>query len=125
MRWSAAVGGARFARLVTSADRLGFSVSDVRFAAGAEADLRYPPHHWEANIVLDGNVEIVEAATGQRHRLATGDVYCVGPDDRHRFVALADSHVLSVFDPPLHGPERHDADGSLPATGPVPPGPSA
>ncbi len=117
-------GGWRAARLATAADRLGFSVSDVRFAEGGEADLHYR-HHWEANVVLEGSVEVAEMAGGGTWTLGASDVYCVGPEDRHRLRALSDLHVLSVFNPPLGGGERHDANGALPPTGPVPPGPDA
>lgn len=50
--------------------------------------------------------------------------YYVGPKDRHKLRAVTDVHLISVFCQPLRGDEQHDADGSLPPTGPVPPGPA-
>jgi len=47
----------------------------------------------------------------------------VGPRDRHRVRAHADTHLLSVFCPPLMGNEQHDEDGTLAPRGPVPSGP--
>ena len=47
----------------------------------------------------------------------------VGPEDRHRVAALSDLHLISVFNPPLAGHEQHDSEGTLPASGPLPPGP--
>lgn len=117
-------GGWRTVRLVTAADRLGFSVSDVRFEAGGEADLWYR-HHWEANLVLEGSIELTDKAAGATRTLGAGDLYCVGPEDRHRLRALEDARLLSVFNPPLRGDERHDAEGGYPPTGPLPPGPDA
>jgi len=115
-------GGSRFAKLVTTDDNLGFAISDVWFKAGREADLWYR-NHWEANIVLDGHVEITEDATGTVHTMQTGDVYCVGPKDKHHLKVVEDSHVLSIFNPPLTGNERHDDQGGYEPTGPIPDGP--
>jgi hypothetical protein len=37
--------------------------------------------------------------------------------------AITDLHLISVFNPPLRGDEQHDAEGTLPPSGPLPPGP--
>jgi len=115
-------GASRFAKLLTRADGLGFAFSDVRFKAGREADLWYK-NHWEANIVLSGTVEITDAASGKSHTISADGVYCVGPDDKHHLKAVSDVHLLSIFNPPLDGTEKHDADGAYPPTGPIPEGP--
>ena len=39
--------------------------------------------------------------------------------------AATDLRLISVFNPPIMGDENHDADGSYPPTGPIPPGPGA
>ncbi len=80
-------------------------------------------HHWEANHILAGTAEVTELATGKSWRLEAGSAYNVGPRDRHRLRALSDLHLVSIFSPPLRGDEQHDADGALPPSGPVPPGP--
>jgi L-ectoine synthase len=115
-------GAAVSARYLTADDHLGFSLTSVRLQVGAEADLWYK-HHWETNLVLDGTLEVTDDATGDVHRLGPGGLYLVGPKDRHHVKALTDLHAISVFNPPLTGAEDHDADGSYPPTGPVPPGP--
>lgn len=114
----------RTARYLKAADGLGFSLSEVNLAAGTEATLWYK-HHWEANAIIAGELEVTDLATGSSHRLGPGGVYCVGPDDRHRLVATTDVKLLSVFNPPLTGSETHDEDGSYPPGGTVPPGPGA
>ncbi len=116
-------GASRFAKLLTSAEGLGFALSDVRFQAGREADLWYR-NHWEANIVLAGTVEITDATSGKVHTVGADGVYCVGPDDKHHLKAVTDVHLLSIFNPPLAGTEVHDADGAYPPTGDIPAGPS-
>ena len=118
----AANGQARTLRMLTKGDGIGFGVSDVHFAAGAEAILWYK-HHWEANHIIAGRGEVTDLTSGQTWALAPGVAYNVGPKDRHRVRAHSDIHLLSVFCPPLVGDEQHDADGALAPSGPVPPGP--
>ena len=109
-------------QLVTKADEIGFSFSDVRLKAGAEGTLWYK-HHWEGNHVVAGTGDVTDLTTGQSWKLAPGTMYNVGPKDRHRIRCTEDMQIISVFCPPLVGDERHDSDGAYPATGPVPPGP--
>jgi len=122
MSFVRANGGTRIDRFVTAKDRLGFALSDVHFNAGREVDLWYK-NHWEANLVLEGQVEVTHRTTGERHVLGPGGLYCVGPNDPHHLKCLGEVHLLSVFNPPLEGNETHDADGAYPPTGPLPPGP--
>ena len=118
-----AVGtGTRSARYLTVNDRMGFSYNDNRIAAGSEMTLWYK-HHWEANFILSGRGTVTDLTTGQSWVLESGVLYTVGPNDRHRLVMTEDTHLVSVFCPPLRGDERHDPDGTLAASGPVPPGP--
>ena len=117
-------GAARTIRMLTQSDQVGFGLSDVHFDAGAEAVLWYK-HHWEANHILAGTCEVTDLTTKQSWRLTPSMAYYVGPKDRHKLCAITDVHLLSVFSPALKGDEQHDADGSLPPTGPIPPGPAA
>ena len=115
-------GSARSVRILLQDDGLGFTLCDVRFAAGNETRLWYK-NHWEANLILQGEGELSDLASGERRDLAPGTIYMVGPEDRHRVAALSDLHLISIFNPPLEGHEQHDAEGTLPASGPLPPGP--
>ena len=115
-------GQARVIRALTKSDGLGFSFSDVKFAAGASAVLWYK-NHWEANYIVSGTGLVEDLSTGQSWKLEPGVNYNVGPKDRHRLRAKTDLHLVSVFCPPLEGGEQHDEDGALEPSGPVPPGP--
>ena len=117
-------GKARTIRMLTQADKVGFSLSDVHVDAGAEAVLWYK-HHWEANHILAGTAEVTDLTTKHSWRLTSGMAYYVGPRDRHKLRAVTDAHLISIFCPPLRGDEQHDPDGSLPPSGPVPPGPDS
>jgi L-ectoine synthase len=115
-------GKVRTIRMITAADEMGFSLSDVRLDAGAAADLWYK-HHLEANYIAAGSGRVEDLNTAEAWDLGPDTLYCVGPEDRHRLSAETDLHILSVFCPPLRGDEQHDADGSYGPGGPVPPGP--
>ena len=110
-------------RYLSAADNLGFSLHGVRLKAGVAVELWYK-HHWEANLILEGALDLKDHASGETHHLGPGALYLVGPADRHRIEAVGDVHLISVFNPPLTGRERHDEDGAFPPTGPIPPGPS-
>jgi len=117
-------GRARTLRMLVQADDLGFGLSDVHLAPGADAVLWYK-HHWEANHILAGTGEVTDLTTGEASKLAPDVAYNVGPRDRHRLRATGDLHLLSVFCPAPRGDEQHDAEGTLPPSGPVPPGPAS
>ena len=101
-------------------DECGFTVSTPRGKAGGESNLWYK-NHVEANYVLAGEMTLEEVATGQTWELSPGAIYVVGPNDRHKSKRKTDTYVLSVFNPPLQGDETHDADGSYPPSGDIPP----
>jgi L-ectoine synthase len=109
-------------RILTKRDGVGFSFSVVRASAGTESTLWYK-NHWEANYILSGLGELEELAMGRRWTLEAGFFYVVGPEDRHVVRVFEDLEIVSVFNPPIEGMETHDADGSYPPTGPIPPGP--
>jgi L-ectoine synthase len=115
-------GRARTIRMLTQTDNVGFGFSDVHLARGADAKLWYK-HHWEANHILDGLGEVTDLTSGTSWKLEPGVAYQVGPQDRHRVRATADLHLISIFCPALRGDEQHDSEGTLPPSGPVPPGP--
>src|SRR3954452_20683062 len=117
-------GAVTSARYLAKQDGLGFSFAAVVMAAGQQVTLWYK-HHWEANFIVSGSGELEEVATGRRWPLEAGTMYVVGPKDRHVVRASKELRIVSVFNPPIVGDETHDADGSYPPTGPVPPGPPA
>jgi len=115
-------GSARTLRFLTQQDGLGFTMSDVHLAAGQKNVLWYK-HHWEANYIIAGTGEVTDLGTGKVTALEPGVMYIVGPKDRHSMRAITDLHLISIFNPPLKGDEQHDAEGTLPPSGPLPPGP--
>jgi L-ectoine synthase len=114
-------GSAKSIRMLLQEDKVGFTLCDVRLAAGNKAVLWYK-HHWEANYILSGRGIVSDLTSGKSWSLESGAMYIVGPDDRHSIEAVSDLHLISLFNPPLQGDEQHDEDGTLPSSGSLPPG---
>ena len=114
-------GSAKSIRILLQEDKVGFTLCDVRLAAGNKAVLWYK-HHWEANYILHGRGIVSDLTSGESWPLESGTMYIVGPDDRHSIEAVSDLHLISIFNPPLQGDEQHDEEGTLPSSGPRPPG---
>ena len=110
----------RAVRLVTKSDLVGFSLADVRASAGWEIDCHYK-NHVEATFIKSGELALTQVSTGKSWDVGPGDAYVVGPQDRHHVSTKTETHAVTVFNPPLVGNEKPDADGSYPPTGDVPP----
>jgi L-ectoine synthase len=105
--------GWRSRRLLLRRDQLGFSLHDTTVSAGTELNLQYK-HHFEACYCLEGEAELVDLASGERHRIAPGTMYALDEHDRHTITVQRDLRLVCVFNPALTGAEVHDADGSFP-----------
>jgi L-ectoine synthase len=105
--------GWRSRRLLLRRDELGFSLHDTTVAAGAELNLQYK-HHLEACYCLEGEAELVDLASGDRHAISAGTIYALDAHDRHTLTVQRDLHLVCVFNPALTGAETHDPDGSFP-----------
>ena len=105
--------GWRSRRLLLRRDELGFSLHDTTVAAGSELKLQYK-HHLEACYLIEGEAELTDLATGERHTLRAGSMYALEQHDRHTLTVRRDMHLVCVFNPALTGGEVHDADGSFP-----------
>ena len=105
--------GWRSRRLLLRRDQMGFSLHDTTVAAGTELNLQYK-HHFEACYCLEGEAELVDLASGERHRIAPGTMYALDEHDRHTLTVQRDLRLVCVFNPALTGAEVHDADGSFP-----------
>ena len=105
--------GWRSRRLLLRRDELGFSLHDTTVAAGTELNLQYK-HHLEACYCLEGEAELVDLASGERHAIGPGTMYALEQHDRHTLTVRQDLHLVCVFNPALTGGEVHDSEGSFP-----------
>ncbi len=97
-------------RLLTKADGMGFTVCHTVVRAGTESKLQYR-NHLEACYCIDGKGE-VEDEYGTKFEISAGDIYVLNKHDVHylRGGRNCDLVLVSVFNPPLTGDERHTFD---------------
>jgi L-ectoine synthase len=100
-------------RLLLAADGMGFSLHDTVMRAGTTTAMRYA-NHLEAVYCIEGQGVVRDAATGQAHSIRPGTVYALDKHDAHEVTATTELRLVCVFNPPLVGPEVHDADGVYP-----------
>jgi L-ectoine synthase len=108
--------GWRSRRVLLQDDGMGFSLHDTVVEAGAELEMEYR-HHLEACYCLEGEAEIEDLASGQRHAVRPGVVYALNAHDRHVVRVRRTLRLVCVFNPALIGAETHDATGAFPAAG--------
>ena len=65
-------------------------------------------------VIVDGEAEIVDLATGTTYPLKKGSAYAL-TGERHLFRAITQVTSYCVFLPGLNGDEVPDADGVYPA----------
>jgi L-ectoine synthase len=103
--------GWRSRRIVLADDGMDHSLHYTEIDAGAEITLWYK-HHFESNLCVAGEGEVVDLATGTTHPIAPGTLYALDRHDRHVLRARTPLTLVCVFTPALSGHETHDADGS-------------
>jgi L-ectoine synthase len=103
-------------RLLLKDDGMGFSLHDTVVKEGSEQRLHYK-HHLEANYCISGEGEVVDVKSGRTYPIRPGTLYALDRHDEHILRATSgDLHLVCVFNPPLAGPEKHQADGSYAAS---------
>ncbi|TIV52316.1 MAG: ectoine synthase [Mesorhizobium sp.] len=101
-------GNGKSYRLLIESDGMGFAVCHTVVKAGTESLLQYR-NHLEACYCIAGKGE-VEDMDGTVYPIKAGDIYVLDQHDRHylRGGKNTDLVLVSVFNPPLKGTERHD-----------------
>jgi len=94
-------------------DAVGFTLTQTTVAAGTVQLMEYK-NHVEANLIIEGEGEVTDIATGETYSLAPGVMYTLDKHDRHELRAATDMRIVCVFTPALVGTESHDSDGSYP-----------
>ncbi|UJF25249.1 ectoine synthase [Suttonella sp. R2A3] len=95
-------------RLLTERDGMGYTVCHTVVHKGSESLLEYK-NHLEACYCIAGSGE-VEDMQGQVYPIKVGDIYVLDQHDKHYLRASVDEDMVlvSVFNPPLKGTERHN-----------------
>lgn len=98
-------------RLLLKDDGMGFSFHITTIHTGAELQLWYK-NHLESVYCIDGEGEVENLADGAVYPIAPGTIYILDEHDRHVLRCRRQMTMACVFNPPLHGKEVHDEDGS-------------
>ncbi|MCE6995240.1 ectoine synthase [Saccharothrix sp. S26] len=103
----------RSRRLVLAGDGVGFSLHETVMYAGTETAMWYT-NHVEAVLCVEGEGELVDGESGDRHPLRPGTMYLLDGHERHTVRATTQLRMVCVFTPALTGREVHDDKGSYP-----------
>ena len=112
----------RSRRLLRQQDGMEHSLHWTEIPAGASQELCYE-HHFESNLCVAGEGEVVDVATGTVHPISPGTMYALDKHDRHILRAHTDLALVCVFWPALTGAERHNSAGGYDPAPPFSTGP--
>jgi L-ectoine synthase len=103
----------RSRRFVLASEKVGFSMHETVLYAGTETRMWYA-NHIEAVYVIEGEGELVDEDTGEKHRLEPGTLYLLDGHEHHIVRPETDLRTVCVFNPPCTGREVHDENGVYP-----------
>ncbi|MFV2009859.1 MULTISPECIES: ectoine synthase [unclassified Micromonospora] len=97
-------------RMLVEKDEMGFAVAHTIVNAGSKSPLQYR-NHLEACYCIAGRGQVI-AADGTAYDIEPGVIYALDQHDEHYLIAAPeqDLELVSVFNPPLRGDERHNFD---------------
>lgn len=100
-------------RLLTAADKMGFTVAHTIVNAGTESKLQYR-RHLEACYCIGGSGEVSSADGSKVLDIRPGTIYALDQHDAHLLRASDHENLelISIFNPALDGKEHHVLDES-------------
>jgi L-ectoine synthase len=100
-------------RFLTDSDGMGFTLCHTVVRAGTKSMLQYR-RHLEACYCITGRGSVVTDDGVTAYELQPGVMYALDAHDPHFLVAApeTDLELISVFNPPLQGDERHRLDSN-------------
>jgi L-ectoine synthase len=95
-------------RLLLECDGMGFAFAETLVRAGTKSALEYR-NHLEACYCISGRGEVASADGSVSAKLVPGVLYALNEHDPHYLIADPgeDLRLISVFNPPITGQERH------------------
>ncbi|PRQ09315.1 ectoine synthase [Enhygromyxa salina] len=100
-------------RLLLRDEGMGFSLHDTLIKAGTRTEMRYA-NHLESVYCIEGEGTVTVVGSGEVIDIEPGTVYALDQHDEHVLEARTQLRMVCVFNPPLAGPEVHDATGAYP-----------
>lgn len=98
-------------RFLLDSDGMGYSLTKTIIKAGVTATWHYK-NHLETCYCISGKAILIDNATQEYHSISADSCYVLNDHDNHTFMAIEDTELLCVFNPPLTGLEVHQEDGS-------------
>lgn len=102
-------GGLSF-RAVLAKDNMGYAVMKTVVPKGGPWHWHYP-NHLETCYCIKGLGQLTNLTTGEQYLITPDVIYVLNEHDDHTFEAIEDTVLISIFNPPLKGDEKHDSDG--------------
>lgn len=100
-------GGFLSHRFLLEEDGLGYTVTRTVIPANGPQRWHYP-QHLESCYCVAGEGELVDLASGERHKVKPDTLYALDKHDEHTFEAIGGPVTLvCVFSPALRGNEAH------------------
>ncbi|MFI0406929.1 ectoine synthase [Actinomadura sp. 3N508] len=100
-------------RFVLAKEGVGFSMHETILYAGTETKMWYA-NHIEAVYCIEGQGELTNDETGEKHKIEPGVMYLLDGHEHHTLRAHTDVRTVCVFNPPCTGREVHDENGVYP-----------
>jgi L-ectoine synthase len=104
-------GGFVSTRFLLESDGMGFTLTHTFIPKGMPQTWHYK-NHLEACYCVSGEGRLGNLETGETVSILPSTMYALDKHDRHLFMALEDTVLICVFNPPLKGREVHGEDGS-------------
>lgn len=98
-------------RLLLKNDNMGFSFHITTIFKDAELHLHYQ-NHLESVYCISGRGEVETLDDGKVYPIEPGTIYILDKHDKHILRAFEEMKMACVFNPPLHGKEKHNAAGA-------------
>ncbi|MDN3267091.1 ectoine synthase [Streptomyces sp. MA15] len=101
-------------RIILAKEGVGFSLHETTVYAGTETTMWYA-NHIEAVLCVEGETELTNEETGEKHLITPGTMYLLNGHEKHTLRPTVDSRFVCVFNPPpVTGREDHDENGVYP-----------
>lgn len=99
-------------RFLLEKDGMGFSFHQTEMKKASTPFIWHYKNHKECCYCIQGFGVITNLETMEEFEIRVGDMYVLDKHEKHSFIPLEDTILISVFNPPCKGTETHKEDGS-------------
>ena len=104
-------GGFISHRILLESDDMGYTLTETHVPKGTPQFWHYK-NHLESCYCSSGRGILIDATSEEEFLIEPGTTYVLDKNDPHYFMAIEDTVLICVFNPPLKGDEVHRPDGS-------------